>query len=59
MWRFTAARNDLQRFNARRRDKSFKLLQIFQLFVLGEPDVYQYGLLTGIITVKQAITSLK
>ncbi len=51
---FTATGNHLHCFDTGGRDQGFKLLEILHIFVLRKIDVYQYRLLTGIITVKQA-----
>ena len=51
---FTATGNHLHCFDTGGRGQSFKLLEIFHIFVLRKIDVYQHRLLTGIITVKQA-----
>ncbi|SUH18230.1 Uncharacterised protein [Salmonella enterica subsp. enterica] len=51
---FTATGNHLHCFDTGGRDQRFKLLEVFHIFVLRKIDVYQYRLLTGIITVKQA-----
>ena len=50
----TATGNHLHCFDTGGRGQSFKLLEIFHIFVLRKIDVYQYRLLTGVITVKQA-----
>ena len=51
---FTATGNHLHCFDTGGRNQGFKLLEILHIFVLRKIDVYQYRLLTGIITVKQA-----
>ena len=56
--RFTATGNHLQCFDTGGRDQRFKLLEVFHIFVLRKIDVYQYRLLTSIITVKQAYNPL-
>jgi len=53
---FTAPGNHLHCFDTGGRNQRFKLLEVFHIFVLRKIDVYQYRLLTGIITVKQAST---
>src|SRR5699024_7728984 len=56
--RFTSTGNHLQCFDTGGRDQRFKLLEVFHIFVLRKIDVYQYRLLTSIITVKQAYNPL-